>query len=234
MDLGVGSFVFSQGIVSAIQLIKDPAFLLASPVVSKFIRVTRKSLPIIVLGLLRVILVKGTYYPVIYFVMDSFLLHTYWIFVFKEHETKEQETGNGRHWDFFITLALLPIIQVLLHPVLLHFLPIAPFGVVVSLSTNIVSWLFLEDVLNEFPFRSRTRPSTRPSSWSQRLSTFRILRFSDRSILDLSFLPRLSRHSASGALCRHHHSTTFPIFFLSSTKDAHQQAKKQWSSSRWR
>ena len=63
MDLGVGSFVFSQGIVSAIQLIKDPAYL-TSPVVSKFIRVTRKSLPIIVLGLIRVILVKGTDYPV--------------------------------------------------------------------------------------------------------------------------------------------------------------------------
>ena len=65
MDLGVGSFVFSQGVVSAIQIIKDPAYL-TSPVVSKFIRVTRKSLPIIVLGLIRVILVKGADYPVIY------------------------------------------------------------------------------------------------------------------------------------------------------------------------
>ena len=59
MDLGVGSFVFSQGAVSAIQLIKDNAYL-TSPVMSKFIRETRKSLPIIVLGLIRVILVKGT------------------------------------------------------------------------------------------------------------------------------------------------------------------------------
>jgi phosphatidylinositol glycan class W len=65
MDLGVGSFVFSQGIVSAIQLIKEPAYLTA-PVISKFIRVTRKSLPIIVLGLIRVVLVKGTDYPVIF------------------------------------------------------------------------------------------------------------------------------------------------------------------------
>ena len=65
MDLGVGSFVFSQGIVSAIQIIKDPAYL-TSPAVSKFIRVTRKSLPIIFLGFIRVILVKGTDYPVIY------------------------------------------------------------------------------------------------------------------------------------------------------------------------
>ena len=40
-------------------------------------RVTRKSLPIIVSGFLRVILVKGTYYPVIYSVRVSFLLHSY-------------------------------------------------------------------------------------------------------------------------------------------------------------
>ena len=64
------------GVVSAIQLIKDPAYL-CSPVVSKFINVTHKLLPIIVLGLLRVILVKGTYYSVIYSVRVSFLLHTY-------------------------------------------------------------------------------------------------------------------------------------------------------------
>ena len=62
MDLSVGSFVFSQGIVSAIQLIKNPAYL----TVSKFIRVTRKSLPIIVLGLIPVIFVSGTDCPVIY------------------------------------------------------------------------------------------------------------------------------------------------------------------------
>ena len=65
MDLGVGTFVFSQGIVSALQIIKDPAYL-TFQVVSKFIRVTRKSLPIIFLGCIRVILVKGTDYPVIY------------------------------------------------------------------------------------------------------------------------------------------------------------------------
>ena len=59
MHFRVGSFVFSQGVVSAVQLIKDPAYL-TSPVMSKFIRVTGKSLPIIVLGLIRVILIKGT------------------------------------------------------------------------------------------------------------------------------------------------------------------------------
>jgi len=72
MDLGVGSFVFSQGIVSAIQLINDPAYLM-SPTVPKLLRVTRKSFPIIVLGIIRVILVKGTDYPVNHLFDFSFL-----------------------------------------------------------------------------------------------------------------------------------------------------------------
>ncbi len=64
MDLGVGSFVFSQGVVSAIPLIKDP-YNLNVPFLRKIIRVTTKSLPIIALGLLiHVLLVKGTEYPV--------------------------------------------------------------------------------------------------------------------------------------------------------------------------
>jgi glucosaminylphosphatidylinositol acyltransferase len=63
MDLGVESFVFSQGVVSAIPLIKDP-YRLNAPFLPKVIRVTRKSLPIIALGIIHVLLVKGTDYPV--------------------------------------------------------------------------------------------------------------------------------------------------------------------------
>ena len=40
---------------------------------SKFIRVTRKSLPIIVLGLIRAILVEGTDYSFVWFFVESFL-----------------------------------------------------------------------------------------------------------------------------------------------------------------
>lgn len=63
MDLGVGSFVFSQGVVSAIPLLKDP-YHLEAPFLRKIMSVTTKSLPIIALGLIRVLLVKGTDYPV--------------------------------------------------------------------------------------------------------------------------------------------------------------------------
>ncbi|KAF8161341.1 GWT1-domain-containing protein [Crassisporium funariophilum] len=110
MDLGVGSFVFSQGIVSAIPLIRDPGYITA-PAGPKLLRVTKKSLPIIGLGLIRVLLVKGTEYP-------------------------EHETEYGRHWNFFITLALLPIIQVTLHPLLLR-LPISFVGVIIGLAQQI-------------------------------------------------------------------------------------------------
>ena len=94
MDLGVGSFVFSQGIVSAIQLIRDPAYL-TSPVVSKFIHVTRKSLPVIFLGLIRVVLVKGTDYPVIIYLF-GFYIHTYLLNLvfFRNMKLNTDDTGT--------------------------------------------------------------------------------------------------------------------------------------------
>jgi phosphatidylinositol glycan class W len=63
MDLGVGSFVFSQGFVSAIPLLKNPPSVRA-PAILKLVYVIRKTAPLIVLGLVRVLLVKGTDYPV--------------------------------------------------------------------------------------------------------------------------------------------------------------------------
>jgi phosphatidylinositol glycan class W len=68
MDMGVGSFVFSQGIVSAIpviQFVKYPAEL-RPPLRLEILSILEKSLPVLVLGLLRVVLVKGTQYPVGY------------------------------------------------------------------------------------------------------------------------------------------------------------------------
>ncbi|KAG5735242.1 GPI-anchored wall transfer protein 1, partial [Termitomyces sp. T112] len=105
MDLGVGSFVFSQGLVSAAPLLKNPSHL-SAPAVPKILTITRKSLPIIFLGVVRVLLVKGTSYP-------------------------EHVSEYGTHWNFFITLALLPILQVVLHPVVKH-VSVALLGVLVA------------------------------------------------------------------------------------------------------
>lgn len=106
MDLGVGSFVFSQGVVSALPLIRDPSYLTA-PLGSKVVKVAKKCLPIIALGVVRVLLVKGTEYP-------------------------EHVTEYGVHWNFFLTLALIPVLQVLLHPVIIH-LPISLVGILVAM-----------------------------------------------------------------------------------------------------
>lgn len=59
----MGSFVFSQGLVSAIPILKNQGYL-SAPVLPKLVQVTRKVLPLLALGLVRVILVKGTEYPV--------------------------------------------------------------------------------------------------------------------------------------------------------------------------
>ncbi|KAI0372573.1 hypothetical protein BV20DRAFT_1034621 [Pilatotrama ljubarskyi] len=107
MDLGVGSFVFSQGVVSAIPLVKNPEHLTA-PLLPKLTTVLRKCSPVLLLGLLRTISVKGTEYP-------------------------EHVTEYGVHWNFFITLAIIPILQVLLHPVMVH-VPISLLGVIVAIS----------------------------------------------------------------------------------------------------
>ncbi|CCM00862.1 uncharacterized protein FIBRA_02908 [Fibroporia radiculosa] len=105
MDLGVGSFVFSQGIVSAIPLIKNPSYL-KNPLIPKLVTVLRKCSPLLFLGLIRTLSVKGVEYP-------------------------EHQTEYGTHWNFFITLAVVPFLQVFLHPLMLRF-PISLLGVLVA------------------------------------------------------------------------------------------------------
>lgn len=60
MDVGVGSFVFSLGIVSTRSFTSDPGLSSATRIVQSLY----KSLPLILLGLVRVIMVKGSEYPV--------------------------------------------------------------------------------------------------------------------------------------------------------------------------
>ncbi|GAA6033374.1 hypothetical protein JCM8097_006719 [Rhodosporidiobolus ruineniae] len=80
MDLGVGSFVFSLGLVSALPLLRGTD---SHPYLATIWRSFKKCLPLIVLGLVRVVMVKGVDYP-------------------------EHVTEYGVHWNFFFTIALLP------------------------------------------------------------------------------------------------------------------------------
>lgn len=83
MDLGVGSFVFSAGVVSARPIIRDRLAGNTSSIGSRFLMSTRHSLSLILLGLIRMYGVRG---------MDL----------------AEHTTEFGVHWNFFFTLALLP------------------------------------------------------------------------------------------------------------------------------
>ncbi|KAK0562949.1 Glucosaminyl phosphatidylinositol (GlcN-PI) nositol acylation protein [Tilletia horrida] len=103
MDMGVGSFVFSLGLVSAgpelrrsvlraLQLRQPPnsTFSPSSPLTepglaAQLAQDLRRSLPVLVLGVVRVLLVKSTEYP-------------------------EHVSEYGVHWNFFITLGLLPVL----------------------------------------------------------------------------------------------------------------------------
>lgn len=85
MDLGVGSFVFSGGVVSARSVLKERLSSSSSKgsLVKRLVSSTRHSIPLLVLGLIRLYSVKGLDYA-------------------------EHVTEYGVHWNFFFTLGLLP------------------------------------------------------------------------------------------------------------------------------
>jgi len=80
MDLGVGSFVFSSGVVSARGYLKKETM----PFLKQMTLGLRTSIPLLILGLGRYISTKGVDY-------------------------QEHVTEYGMHWNFFFTLGFLPI-----------------------------------------------------------------------------------------------------------------------------
>ncbi|KAL2675301.1 Glucosaminyl phosphatidylinositol (GlcN-PI) nositol acylation protein [[Neocosmospora] mangrovei] len=87
MDLGVGSFVFSGGVVAARPVLREKAVGRttgrATPLTHRVIHSMRHSIPLLVLGVIRLLSVKGLDYA-------------------------EHVTEYGVHWNFFFTLGFLP------------------------------------------------------------------------------------------------------------------------------
>ncbi|KIM24843.1 hypothetical protein M408DRAFT_331516 [Serendipita vermifera MAFF 305830] len=106
MDLGVGSFIFAQGVASALPLIKEPDHL-SKRIGPKVLASLKKTSPLLLLGLVRLVLVKSTDYP------------------------GEHISEYGTHWNFFITLAAIPPLQMSLQP-LFGYLPVPLVGLLVT------------------------------------------------------------------------------------------------------
>ncbi|KAL4917828.1 GWT1-domain-containing protein [Aspergillus aurantiobrunneus] len=85
MDLGVGSFVFSGGVVSARSVLKsrESGTSMKRTMTQRFTSSIRHSIPLLVLGLIRLYSVKNLDYA-------------------------EHVTEYGVHWNFFFTLGFLP------------------------------------------------------------------------------------------------------------------------------
>ncbi|KAI5959016.1 GWT1 [Candida pseudojiufengensis] len=131
MDLGVGSFVFSMGLVNSRQIIKSQLhsktykFSLTSWI-NIITKNTVKALPILILGIVRFISVK-------------------------QLEYQEHITEYGIHWNFFITLGLLPILLGILDP-LLNLIPRVIIGFtllgineLILQSTNVLEVILTEN-----------------------------------------------------------------------------------------
>ena len=83
MDVGVGSFVFTAGVVGAKPILMDQIAVQPMSLSVRLLKSIRHSLPLFVLGLVRLYSVKGLDYA-------------------------EHVTEYGVHWNFFFTLAFLP------------------------------------------------------------------------------------------------------------------------------
>ncbi|KAL1872968.1 Glucosaminyl phosphatidylinositol (GlcN-PI) nositol acylation protein [Diaporthe australafricana] len=83
MDIGVGAFVFSAGVVAARPVLKERAEGRGAPLFRRLVYSMRHSLPLLVLGVIRLLSVKGLDYA-------------------------EHVTEYGVHWNFFFTLGFLP------------------------------------------------------------------------------------------------------------------------------
>lgn len=83
MDLGVGSYVFTAGVVAARPVLKEKISGRTLSPFTRLLKSLRHSIPLLVLGFIRFLSVKGLEYA-------------------------EHTTEYGVHWNFFFTLGFLP------------------------------------------------------------------------------------------------------------------------------
>lgn len=129
MDIGVGSFVFSMGLASSRMLIKQSLQpnQLGGSYLGLVMRSTVKALPVLCLGLVRLVSVKTLEY-------------------------QEHVTEYGIHWNFFMTLGFLPICLALVNP-LIKLVP----RVALAFAVGIVHEVALQKGMQEFVLRSDNR-----------------------------------------------------------------------------
>lgn len=127
MDLGVGSFVFSLGLVQSLPILREQK---EAALLQRCAAALKKSIGILCLGGVRLFMVKGTKYPGVSHLLPTQKLTSHGLHVAQEHVTE-----YGVHWNFYITLALLPVAGSLLRglwPKLSYFV----MGIGVSLSSS--------------------------------------------------------------------------------------------------
>ncbi|SCU90346.1 LANO_0D08416g1_1 [Lachancea nothofagi CBS 11611] len=112
MDLGVGSFVFSNGIVSSRAILKDELSGRNTRFPNKLINALKSCGTVLVLGLLRLYFVKNLEY-------------------------QEHVTEYGVHWNFFITLAFLPLVLVFIDEIT-RYVPRIVVAITISVASDLL------------------------------------------------------------------------------------------------
>ncbi|QIW97484.1 hypothetical protein AMS68_003002 [Peltaster fructicola] len=116
MDMGVGSFVFASGIVAARQQLREQSSGTSKGFVARMRSALRHSIPLAVLGLVRLGMVKGLDYA-------------------------EHVSEYGVHWNFFFTLALLSPVMAVLDPILRWVPSYGILAFVIAIGYEL--WLFM-------------------------------------------------------------------------------------------
>ena len=116
MDLGVGSFVFSNGIVSSRMLLKNLSLKKKPGFLRNALNALKSGGTLLFLGLLRLFFVKNLEY-------------------------QEHVTEYGVHWNFFITLSMLPLVLTLIDPIT----RIIPRCLIAIFISCFYEWLLLKD-----------------------------------------------------------------------------------------